>query len=381
MEQQYDVLIIGGGPAGSTMGRELQKSQLNVAIMDMADFPRDKICAGWVTPAVMDELELDLDDYAAKCTLQPIHGFRVGQLGSKLVKSSYEGAPISYGILRNEFDDYLIRRCGTELLLNQKFVSMEQNADGWLVNDSIQTRLVIGAGGHFCPVARKLSHKSEYADQKVVTAQEIEFEMTNDQLAHCKIDAEVPELFFLPDLEGYGWVFRKGNYLNIGLGREDNEKLSSHVKAFCQYLIKEGRVPADMPEKLHGHAYLLYPHAMREMVHDGVLLIGDAAGLAYPQSGEGIRPAIESAMLAAKVVKQCAGDYSANRLQAYNDEMAQRFGSRHLEPDLMDKLPMGLKKVMATYLMKSKWFTKNVVMDRWFLQNHQSTLVSQATSS
>lgn len=378
---EVDVLIVGGGPAGSTLGRELQNSGLRVVIMDKAEFPRDKICAGWVTPAVMDELEIDLEDYANGRVLQPIHGFRVGQLGNPLVESHYGKEVVSYGIRRREFDDYLLKRSGTELMLGQKFVNMEKNDKGWLVNGSIQAKLVVGAGGHFCPVARMLSHKSDYADQQVVTAQEIEFEMSDEQLKNCHIDAEIPELFFTPDLVGYGWVFRKGNFLNIGLGREDNSKLSSHVQAFCQYLIKEGKVPSDMPAKLNGHAYLLYPHAMRKMVHDGVLLIGDAAGVAYPQSGEGIRPAIESAILAAKVVKQCQGDYSCENLQSYNDEMMQRFGKRDNEPDLMEKLPLGLKKVVATYLMQTRWFTKNIVMDRWFLQVHQNPLPSQAATS
>ena len=110
------------------------------------------------------------------------------------------------------------------------------------------------------------------------------------------------------------------------------------------------------------------------MLAENVLLIGDSAGLAYPQSGEGIRPAVESAMLAAKVIRDCEGNYNSNNLQAYNDAMEQRFGQRLPGPDLMERLPMFVKKVFASQLMKTQWFTKNVVTDKWFLQSHQSPL-------
>jgi 2-polyprenyl-6-methoxyphenol hydroxylase-like FAD-dependent oxidoreductase len=107
------------------------------------------------------------------------------------------------------------------------------------------------------------------------------------------------------------------------------------------------------------------------MVADNVLLIGDSAGLAYPQSGEGIRPAVESAMLAADVIRGCAGNYSKEKLQAYNDLMEQRFGKRLPGPDLLQSLPMFVKRIFASQLMKTHWFTKNVVTDKWFLQSHQ----------
>ncbi|MBE9567525.1 MAG: NAD(P)/FAD-dependent oxidoreductase, partial [Proteobacteria bacterium] len=194
------------------------------------------------------------------------------------------------------------------------------------------------------------------------------------QKKNCSIKEEVPELFFTPDLMGYGWVFRKGDYLNIGLGREDKSKLSTHVKAFCQYLTEQGKIPSDITAKYNGHAYLLYNHAVRQMVADNVLLIGDSAGLAYPQSGEGIRPAIESAILAADVIRDCAGTYSSDTLQAYNEAMELRFGKRLPGPDTMERLPMFVKRIFASQLMKTHWFTKNVVTDKWFLQTHQKPM-------
>jgi len=267
----------------------------------------------------------------------------------------------------------LLQRAGEERVLGQAFKSMVWLGDNWLVNDKIQARLVVGAGGHFCPVARAVGAKPGRHEQ-AVAAQEIEFEMTPEQARECQIDAQVPELFFTPDLVGYGWVFRKGNFLNIGLGREDKHRLSEHVQNFCQFLKQQGKIPADTPDKFHGHAYLLYPHAIREVIKDGVLLIGDAAGLAYPQSGEGIRPAVESALLAAKVVRTGNGDFQQTRLQPYYEKLVDRCGERQPKAGLLEKLPLGLKQVLAGQLMQTRCFTRHVVMDRWILHSQQAPL-------
>lgn len=371
----YDVLIIGGGPAGSSLAWALRDSGLHIAIMDKQVFPRHKVCAGWVTPAVMQELDIDLTDYAQGRVLQPITGFKISQLGQKQLRSHYEGEPVSYGIRRIEFDDYLLQRCGAKILPVQAFKEMQKTAQGWSVNGQIEARLVVGAGGHFCPVARAIGSKG--VSELAVAAKEIEFEMTPEQKAACTIDAEVPELFFTPDLVGYGWVFRKGDYLNIGLGREDKHQLSSHVNDFCSYLIEQGKIPSDTPKKLSGHAYLLYNHSIRNVIDENVLLIGDSAGLAYPQSGEGIRPAVESALLAAETIKHCHADYSKVTLADYVNRLEQRLGERQPKPDLMEKLPLGLKQFFASRLMQTHWFTKNVVTEKWFLQTHMPLLLSQ----
>lgn len=378
--KQVDVLIVGGGPAGSTLAWALRDCGLRVAILDKQNFPRDKVCAGWVTPAVMQEIQIDLDDYAKDHTLQPISGFRISQLGKKQVETDYQDKPVSYGIRRREFDNYLLQRSGrsgAELLLGQAFKSMQRQDDAWLINDAIKARLVVGAGGHFCPVARAIGAKLGRHEQ-VVAAQEIEFQMTPEQQLDCQVDEQVPELFFTPDLVGYGWVFRKGDFLNIGLGREDNHKLTEHVQDFCQFLKQQGKIPQDTPEKFHGHAYLLYPHALRDVIKDGLLLIGDAAGLAYPQSGEGIRPAVESALLAAEVIRSCNGDFSQSKLRPYYERLVARFGERQPKPGLLERLPLGFKQILAGQLMQTHWFTRHVVMDRWFLHAQQAPLASQA---
>lgn len=372
--EAHDVLIVGGGPAGSTLAWKLKAAGLDVAILDKKTFPRDKTCAGWVTPAVIETLKLDLDDYQKSRVLQPIRRFITGTIGDEPVETEY-GEIVSYGIRRYEFDDYLLKRCGARLILGEPFKSLRRDGDVWLVNDRIRAPLVIGAGGHFCPVARYLG-ANPGSSERIIAAQEIEFEMSDAQRAACQVGDDRPELYFCQDLKGYGWVFRKGNFLNIGLGREDNHKLSEHVAAFCDDLKAQGRIPADMPGKFHGHAYLLYPLAPRRLVDDGLMLIGDAAGLAYAQSGEGIRPAVESAIFAAETILAARRDYRRAQLEPYVAKLTARFGKR-LDGDLPPE-PAGflyrLKQSLAHWLLRRRWFARHVVIDRWFLHRQQPTL-------
>ncbi|MGH8310611.1 MAG: FAD-dependent oxidoreductase, partial [Steroidobacteraceae bacterium] len=61
--RQCDVLVVGGGPAGSTCAWALSRAGLEVLVIDRARFPRDKVCAGWVTLPVFEALELDPGEY------------------------------------------------------------------------------------------------------------------------------------------------------------------------------------------------------------------------------------------------------------------------------------------------------------------------------
>jgi menaquinone-9 beta-reductase len=284
---------------------------------------------------------------------------------------------VSYGIRRCEFDNYLLQRCGARLRLGEAWQSMERVAGRWLVNGTISAALVIGAGGHFCPVVRFLGANLGKGE-RAISAQEIEFEMTDEQATRCGVAHDRPELYFCEDLKGYGWAFRKGNFLNVGLGREGNHRLPEHVHSFATWLQSQGKVPADAPSRFKGHAYLLYSHAKRPVVGDGVLIIGDAAGLAYAQSGEGIRPAIESGLMAAQIVADARGDYSEQRLAEYEAQLAARFGERNSGGSITRSLPDSWKLALARSLMQTQWFNRNVVLNRWFLHADTAPLVAAA---
>jgi len=368
------VLIVGAGPAGSACAWQVRRSGLDVdddvAILDRATFPRNKICGGWITLPVFNELQIDAAEYARGRTFQPITGFRMSVIGARESETDY-GRAVSYGIRRCEFDDYLLRRSGARLIQGTPLSSLERVGDEWRVNGNIKARLIVGAGGHFCPIARYLGTKS--GEETVVAAQETEFEMDSAQQNHCSIRAEIPELYFCSDMKGYGWCFRKGNYINIGLGRFDRHSLSAHISAFLDFLQRAGKITFDLPSKLFGHAYLLYGRTVRKIVDDGVVLIGDAAGMAYAQSGEGIRPAIESGLIAAKVIAEARGAYTRENLDRYRQLLANRFGSGQGDwsTRIGSRLPAAAISSLGRALLATKWFSRRVVLDNWFLRLHE----------
>jgi menaquinone-9 beta-reductase len=371
----YDVLIVGAGPAGSACAWKLRDSGLTTVIIDKQTFPRNKVCGGWITPSVLDELEIHPTDYSQNRVLQAIHGFRTSCMGGREVETDY-GKPISYGIRRCEFDDFLLRRCGAHIYQGVPLSNLERSGDHWIANGRIRARTVVGAGGHTCPVAR---YQGALPRREVcVLAQETEFEMTRSQQEQCSINPEIPELYFCRDMKGYGWCVRKKNFLNIGLGRLDPHTLPRHVAEFLSFLRSTGKVTFDLPSPPIGHSYLLYGHSKRNIAEDGVLLVGDAAGLAYPQSGEGIRPAIESGLLAAKAILAARGSHGSELAETYCGLLAGRFGASQKEWffNVGRHAPTWLVSSLARFLLSSSWFSRHIVLERWFLHLGEPALSS-----
>ena len=119
-----DALIVGGGPAGSSCAWKLRQQGMAVTVLDKALFPRNKVCAGWITPAVVQALQLDTEAYARERVLQPITAFRTGLIHGRYLETRYPGT-VSFGIRRCEFDDYLLQRSGARMRLGQTLKSLE----------------------------------------------------------------------------------------------------------------------------------------------------------------------------------------------------------------------------------------------------------------
>lgn len=352
-----DAIVVGGGPAGSTCARTLSRAGWKVVVIDRARFPRDKVCAGWVTPGAFAALELEPDAYRqAGLVLQEIRGFRTGVMGRPLLDTDYQRV-VSYAVRRCEFDTHLLHRSGARVIDGMPVGTLERTRTGWTVNGSISAPVLIGAGGHFCPVARFVQGGSDA--QQPVVAQEAEARYDGD----FAIAGEKPELFFCRDLQGYAWCVRKDRYLNVGIGRRSPAEFLRHVREFAAFLQGELRLRLNAL-KWRGHAYFARGVGPRPIVADGILIVGDAAGLAYPESGEGICPAIESGRTAAETLIAADGKHDVGSLAPYVELLRRQHPPARPYPAPLQSAAAAIGRV----LLGSPAFTRQVLLNRWFLR-------------
>jgi flavin-dependent dehydrogenase len=189
-------------------------------------------------------------------------------------------------------------------------------------------------------------------------------------------------LAFLPDLTGYGWCYRKGDYVNVGFGRYGSQGVRTGVSDFVAHLIAIGVLAVPPRTAWHGHAYRVSPDRRADVGADGVLLVGDAAGLASPLSGEGIRPAVESGLLAAAAIERSGGRVSEETVHAYERALTARFGARvspdpHVPADAHGSgLRSRLTELAGATLLGMPWLVRRVLLDRWFLQMGRAPLAA-----
>ena len=207
------MIVVGGGPGGSTAAWRLAKRGLRPLVLDAAVFPRVKICAGWVTHEALCDLDIDPDRYPL--TIQPFD----------LCVLEFEGArhhtawrrPASYGIIRREFDHYLLERAaaaGADVRWGNRVTGVEQGRHVVAVQTEhgrFEAPLVIGAGGHRCPVARALGDISER--EEVVAAQESETRLPAEWVERLAPFMRAPELYVEVTVMKQSLVTRKNRKL------------------------------------------------------------------------------------------------------------------------------------------------------------------------
>ncbi|MDY6943098.1 MAG: NAD(P)/FAD-dependent oxidoreductase [Pseudomonadota bacterium] len=379
--QYCDALIVGAGPAGSTLAWRLTQAGYNVHIVDRATFPRETPCAGWITPQVVESLELSLLDYGESHTLQPVSAFVTGIIGREPLFTGYR-EPVGYGVIRSEFDHYLLERSGARYHLSQAVECIRRHQGLWEINERFRTPLLIGAGGRFCPVARHLG-TDRGCPERAVSGEVMEWRLDAWQKANCPSRGKAAELYFYPDLKGYGWIFRKHDYLNIGLRRDDAHEPNAHFENFVHWLQETRRVPFDLSPNRREDAYLTHTSSNQTIAAEGILLIGDAADIAPAQSDEGIRTAVESALIAAHAIGNAPGDYSETNLRGYEYRLRSHFGRRSLGKRIHSDTPIAsaLRRRMGTWLLEHPTFVEKILLNRWLLRRHESPWLTPKTAS
>jgi hypothetical protein len=146
--KRYDVLIVGAGPASSDCAWRLKQGGANCLLLDQSNFPRDKPCAGWITPQVVSDLGLKTTEVHFSFTT--LHRLHISQRG---VPITLRG--VQHAIRRIEFDQWLIHRSKTPFLV-YKVREIHQTGDVFSIDGQFFGRHLVGAGGTHCPVYHPL---------------------------------------------------------------------------------------------------------------------------------------------------------------------------------------------------------------------------------
>jgi flavin-dependent dehydrogenase len=310
--RHVETIIVGGGPAGSTCARHLVQEGREALVLDKARFPRPKLCAGWVTAKALRDLGASVADYPHPILTLDV---RTHLFGLPFTLSWFPTPGPDYSIRRVEFDAWLLARSGAEVI-EHEVRAVRRDGERYVIDELYSCRNLVGAGGTMCPVRRALFPDGRIKSRQIVTLEK-EFEYpARGELCH---------LYFRRGLPGYAWVVPKGNgFVNIGLGgkskffRKSGANIHAQFRAFIIDLVREQVLDAATAATLQetGHPYYLFTRH-GEVKRDHCFLIGDSAGLASVDLGEGIGPAVESGLLAAREILG-TGEYRKDAIAVFS---------------------------------------------------------------
>jgi flavin-dependent dehydrogenase len=294
-----DVVVVGGGPAGSSAARRLVAAGADVVVLDKERFPRHKLCAGWITPQVLTDLQFEARDYP--------YGF----LDIKRLQFHVRGPRIpvpcvQHSIRRFEFDAWVLERSGAEVI-QHTVKQIRPDGEGYEIDGRFRCRHLIGAGGTSCPVRRSVFGDIAPRNRALQTAT-LELEFPYDWK-----DPDCHLWFFEHGLPGYSWYVPKADgWLNVGIGgMAARLKLrGENIREHWLHLVDKMQrcFGIHVPGEPAGYSYYVrdFGDAAR---HGNAYLTGDSAGLSTRDLCEGIGPAIRSGQRAADAILT-GGDYT-----------------------------------------------------------------------
>jgi geranylgeranyl reductase family protein len=290
----YDAVVVGAGPAGSTCAYRLADKGARVLLLDRARFPRDKPCGGGVTGRAARLLP-----FALGAVVEDVVGFVDLRLRYGKLHARGRGEPLVYMTQRARLDQFLVEQAvaaGAEFRDDVRVTGAELKDEAVVVEaggERIEAGALVGADGVNGVVGRTLGLGG---NRTVGVALEGNVPFGALDPGRYRGRAVI-ELAVLPG--GYGWVFPKGDHANVGVGGWESEgpKLRSALRRLCD---AHGMAVEDV-EGVRGYRLPLRAPG-QPLARGRAALVGDAAGLIDPISGDGIFEAFLSADYGAEAV-------------------------------------------------------------------------------
>jgi geranylgeranyl reductase family protein len=311
--ERFDVLVVGAGPAGSTAAYRLAREGASVLLADKAQFPRDKPCGGGLTMRAVRQLPFSVEPVVEDRTSR----VRLG-LDFKARFERTTEQPLVLMTQRSRLDAFLAEQAsaaGADFRDGTGVSEIELNEEGVQATVS---GYKVAANWLFCAdgvngKATKAIGLDDGRTYGVALEGNVPYGVVSEEEYRGRLFLELANV---PG--GYGWVFPKGDHVNVGVGGWEREgpRMRQHLARFC----REYGIPESSLENIRGYRLPLL-HARARLAKGRAALLGDAAGLVDPLSGDGIYEAFLSARLASEAV--LAGD-----LEAYDRELRRSLSSQ-----------------------------------------------------
>jgi geranylgeranyl reductase family protein len=357
----YDVIIAGGGPAGSTAGYILSKAGLKTLIIDKSKFPRKKLCGGLITYKTIRLLERVFGETASSLDEQGIINFESNRYEIRnkqnIILKGTASIPLRF-VERYDYDNFLLHKAlnsGTNIIEGDRIVSIDilKGMVVTLSGHKFEAKIIIGADGVNSTVRNNfpvdLFGREDWKGN-VASAHEIFVNRDNTgiQFTH-------PVIFFGFIDWGYAWIFPGQSKLKVGicgLKNKNNKKLLSSFRDFLSTVGFTG-----MDNQIISSYVVPYGSFLPSPIFRNVLLVGDAAGFADPLFGEGIFFAQRSAELAARAVLDfIRKDISLPLLkQSYLDSLQKNIYTEFIYAEK-------IRDTMFKYLNKFGWYPLKILL-------------------
>ncbi|WP_284750521.1 geranylgeranyl reductase family protein [Amycolatopsis sp. RTGN1] len=374
-DQDAEVIVVGAGPAGSTVATYLARSGVDVLLLEKTEFPREKVCGDGLTPRGVKQL-IDLGiDTSEDAGWVHSRGLRIltGDLTLELDWPDLTSYP-PYGVsrTRHDFDDLLAKlavKAGARLYERTTVTSAITDATGRVVGVeakvgpertpvNYRAPLVLACDGVSARLALSVGiQKNEKRPMGVAVRQYYKSPRHDDPFieGHLELwdksDPRDPKL-----LPGYGWAFPLGDgTVNVGLGMLStsasfrNTDYRALLRQWLDGTPEEWGYREENAIGKVGGAGLPMGFNRTPHYRDGLLLLGDAGGMVSPFNGEGISAAMESAQIAAEVVVQALarreGPSRERALEAYPRAVRELMGGYYQLGNVFAKI-IGKPKIM-----------------------------------